>query len=98
MAAETDLNYIPYFNFLITKKALLIFALGSMLAMPALAQNQGNEPRLNPGVGPAINVSQVQNFGDNTRVLPENAQTFINNYRNGVNGAKTVPVIYNSSK
>ena len=66
MAAETDLNYIPYFNFLITKKALLIFALGSMLAMPALAQNQGNEPRLNPGVGPAINVSQVQNFGDNT--------------------------------
>lgn len=59
------------------KKTLLIIALAAV-GLVAAAQEQKPVPRLNPGVGPVMNVNTNQTYGSNLRVLPENAQTFVN--------------------
>lgn len=59
------------------KKTLLFLAIAAA-AISAGAQNQAPVPRLNPGVGPVMNVNTNQTFGSDLRILPENAQTFIN--------------------
>lgn len=59
------------------KKTLLILSI-ALVALTAGAQEKRQIPRLNPGVGPVMNVNTNQTFGSDLRILPENAQTFIN--------------------
>lgn len=59
-------------------KKTLIFLAMAALALTGAAQDKKVMPRYNRGVGPAINVPIEQNYGTDLRVLPENAQTFIN--------------------
>lgn len=59
------------------KKTFLLFAV-ALMTLTAGAQEKRQMPRLNPGVGPVMNVNTNQTFGSDLRILPENAQTFIN--------------------
>lgn len=59
------------------KKTFLLLAV-ALMTLTAGAQEKRQMPRLNPGVGPVMNVNTNQTFGSDLRILPENAQTFIN--------------------
>lgn len=59
------------------KKTLLLLAV-ALMTLTAGAQEKRQMPRLNPGIGSVMNVNTNQTFGSDLRILPENAQTFIN--------------------
>lgn len=59
------------------KKTLILAAL-AFAAIGANAQQPCANPQLLRGIGPAINVNNNPQYGTDIRVLPENAQTFIN--------------------
>lgn len=59
-------------------KKTILFVAAALAALTAGAQGKGPVPRLNPGVGPVMNVNTNQTYGSDLRVLPEKAQTFIN--------------------
>lgn len=59
------------------KKTFLLLAV-ALMTLTAGAQEKRQMPGLNPGVGPVMNVNTNQTFGSDLRILPENAQTFIN--------------------
>lgn len=59
-------------------KKTILFVAAALAALTAGAQQKAPVPRLNPGVGPVMNVNTNQTYGSDLRVLPENAQTFIN--------------------
>ena len=62
------------------KKTILLLAfLAATLGASAQTNSNCVNPELLRGIGPAINVNNNPQYGTDIRVLPENAQTFINN-------------------